>query len=63
MFNLYYIDPFTGKQLLKARFATLKQVKVAWLARENKDYILQVTEEKVVNTLPVRPRQTFQNYN
>ncbi len=63
MYKLYYLEPFTGKQLLRAEFSTLKELKKAWLATENRDYVLRAVEEKPILNLPIRPRHLFQEYS
>lgn len=62
MYNLYYIDPFTGRQLLKANYATFKELKSAWLDPANRNYILKATQELPIFSLPTRPRHDFNNY-
>lgn len=59
VYNLYYYHPFTGKKLLKAQFKTKKELIEEWMNPVNSEYHLQVTEEKVIGNLPIRPRNNF----
>lgn len=56
IYKLYFHDRFTGKKILRQEFTDIRDLKKAWSAPENSEYLLTATKEIEITNLPKRPR-------